>query len=452
MEPDHEEKFRGWLNRWGKDKIGGAVPVASPTLDPRFTRLEAPWEAVNAAARQAYSVNTYENVTEFTGIILHVAPYNTLGSPNEDPLMSETPLAAAVSSMKKFTLKCYVIDGPQTAFQTVPPNFSQIKPDTDLDKLFRSYPEFIYEMSRNSTIDVLPCVGDLVKLKFNNSQYTKGICVKHLRRNNFEILYSLDAEKSKVDQFENASNTSTTNDFSDEPLPRESPPKWNKPCLNANDPKFAASSLRTSPNMKKLIKSWEERSDIPYNYDKPKGWRTGLSSYNDSTKVPAIGWGHLIKTSEHSKYPVKVPISSVQAQRLFNEDLRLKEKRLGKIIKVPVTQNQFDAIMSFYFDMGIALLRGKASIIGELNAGNCAGAAKAFLQFGPHSRGSRKEIFIKRRKYEASLFVSSQRRPSIVPPETRLNARARAAKRSENFGVESPGRGEMLFWKNKGGD
>jgi len=450
-----ENKGVGGFLRWVKTVKNTAVTplnvVTGPTLNPRLERLRAPWDAVNDAALEVYKVDMFENVTEFTGIVLHVSSYNYLQNPAEDPSISNTPMEAARAALKKYTLKCYVIDGPQTAIMPVPPSFAKIQPDTDLERLFAPFPEFTYELNRNSTVDIIPVVGDLVKLKFDNGGYTRGSCVKHLRKNHFEVLYSIDDENSKVDQFGAASTDLSVGDFSSEPLERSSPPKWNKPCLNDQDPKFSAGSLRTSVAMKKLIKSWEQRASIPYDYNKPSGWRRGLSSYGDVTKVPAIGWGHLIKKAEQSKYPIKEPIDRIEAQRLFDGDIRKKEKRLATLIKVPITQNQFDAIMSFYFDMGASLLRGKAPILEELNVGNCAAAAKAFLSFGPHSGGQRKEIFIKRRKYEASLFVSSYRGPSIIPPDNELEATAKATKRAEIFGEAATKQNRMSLWVTKSG-
>jgi lysozyme len=428
--------WNNFVDSFEKTAVSDRLDEPSPTGGgpAQMARMNS-LQSLVSAAKLSYKVNTYEGVTEFTGIILYKAPKGVMNTKQTRAQASETsirkgeedrlPASAMKNASYLYTIKCYVLDGPQSIMMPVPPSLSQISPGTDLEKIFSGYPSFDYD-TRFEGFNILPSVGDLVKLKFYNSEYTKGFCVRHLRVNHFEALYSMDKGLDKKQQFDNVASDDTA-DYSSTPVPRASPPDWNKPCLNDQDLKYSASSLRTTDDMKNFIKSWEEFINVPYDYNRPSNWRAGLSSYGSPTISPAIGWGHRIKKSgdDQERYPVKIPINKVRAQLLFDEDVRRIEQTISKLIKVPLTQNQFDAIVSFYFDMGATIIKGQVEIIKKLNSGDCSQAAKEFLKYGSRLQGEEQIKLTKRRKYEASLFVSSYTGPRPTPPRNTLSAQAR---------------------------
>ena len=83
----------------------------------------------------------------------------------------------------------------------------------------------------------------------------------------------------------------------------------------------------------------------------------GFSSviYRDSVGLPTIGYGHLIKQDEKSSF--KNGITKSKAEELLKADVMLAEKAVTRLITVPLNDNQFDALVSFTFNLGSASLQ-----------------------------------------------------------------------------------------------
>lgn len=93
--------------------------------------------------------------------------------------------------------------------------------------------------------------------------------------------------------------------------------------------------------------------------------KTGLYfPYNDGYGFPTIGYGHKIKTGED----FTEGITAVQVQQLFVSDLGPRVAKINGALKVGVTQNQFDALVSLTFNVGIV----KTAPLRLLNAGGVA--------------------------------------------------------------------------------
>ncbi len=86
-----------------------------------------------------------------------------------------------------------------------------------------------------------------------------------------------------------------------------------------------------------------------------------LTMYNDSGKNKGhctIGVGHLIhkgvcNRSIPSEKPYLNGISITQAKKFLKNDLAIAEYAINGVIIVPLTQNQYDALVSFVFNVGV---------------------------------------------------------------------------------------------------
>lgn len=90
------------------------------------------------------------------------------------------------------------------------------------------------------------------------------------------------------------------------------------------------------------------------------------SAYNDSGGKSTVGVGHLLTAGEY--YPA--PLTDEQIDNLLRSDLAIAEEALNAC-NVRLTQNQFDALVSFIFNIGVSsfmksTLRQKL-VAGELN-------------------------------------------------------------------------------------
>lgn len=92
----------------------------------------------------------------------------------------------------------------------------------------------------------------------------------------------------------------------------------------------------------KLIKAWEGLVD---------GDPTTvlIDMYLDPVGLPTIGWGHLIKEGED----FNGGITEIGANNLLRKDVKRFEKAVFKRLDRSVTQEQFDALVSFTFNVGV---------------------------------------------------------------------------------------------------
>ena len=104
--------------------------------------------------------------------------------------------------------------------------------------------------------------------------------------------------------------------------------------------------------------------------------------YFDSVGVLTYGIGHTLGAGypDPSKMARGMPTNLDAALRdvfdLFRRDVAKYEAAVNRAVKVPVTQAQFDALVSFHYNTGAI---GRASLVKRLNAGDVAGAATGFL-------------------------------------------------------------------------
>ncbi|AOJ89809.1 muraminidase [Burkholderia sp. MSMB0856] len=125
-----------------------------------------------------------------------------------------------------------------------------------------------------------------------------------------------------------------------------------------------------------------------------------LARYLDAVGKPTIGYGHLILPNERFTRP----LTPAEAEALLRRDLRGAELNLRKLLRVPVTQQQFDALMSFVFNLGAGRLRS-STLLRYLNASASARAADQFLVWNK-AGGKPLAGLTKRRQAERALFLS----------------------------------------------
>lgn len=68
---------------------------------------------------------------------------------------------------------------------------------------------------------------------------------------------------------------------------------------------------------------------------------------------PTIGYGHAVKANEH--FPSG--ITQEQAEELLRQDAHVAEKAVLRLITVPLTFGQFDALVSFTYNLGSGALQ-----------------------------------------------------------------------------------------------
>jgi lysozyme len=99
-------------------------------------------------------------------------------------------------------------------------------------------------------------------------------------------------------------------------------------------------------------------------------------AYFDVAGIPTIGYGHRLVHPEC--YPGG--ITEAQAEVILLWDVEEAEKAIGRLVKVPITQGQFDALVDFTFNLGEGRLAASA-LLEMLNSGRYDAAAAELLRW-----------------------------------------------------------------------
>lgn len=124
-----------------------------------------------------------------------------------------------------------------------------------------------------------------------------------------------------------------------------------------------------------------------------------LKAYKDSVGILTIGWG---STGPH--VTAGMTITKEQAEQLLKKDLERFEKGVSDLVKVPLNQNQFDALVSFSFNLGLGNLKS-STLLRKLNASDYTGASKEFERWN-RAAGKVLAGLTRRRISERDLFLS----------------------------------------------
>ena len=134
--------------------------------------------------------------------------------------------------------------------------------------------------------------------------------------------------------------------------------------------------------------------------------------YRDSVGVWTYGIGHTMGAGypDPAKMQRGMPSNLDAALRdvfdLFRRDVAKYEAAVNRAVKVPITQAQFDALVSFHYNTGAI---GRASFVKRLNAGDEVGAAAGMMAW------SKPASIIDRRKAEQKLFAKGIYPTGTVP-------------------------------------
>jgi lysozyme len=142
-----------------------------------------------------------------------------------------------------------------------------------------------------------------------------------------------------------------------------------------------------------------------------------LTAYLDSVGILTIGVGH---TSAAGPPEVRkgMKITAKQSDEILTRDLQGVEADVNRLVKVPLTQNQFDALVSLVFNIGGTAFR-KSTLLKRLNTGDYAAAADQFRVWNKGTINGKK-VAIKglttRRNAERAQFRAGDTKATPAPP------------------------------------
>lgn len=163
--------------------------------------------------------------------------------------------------------------------------------------------------------------------------------------------------------------------------------------------------MKTSANGRKFIEGFEGL--ILQAYD----------DHNDHVVEPGqtpvgvltIGYGHTDAAGPPKVY-VGQKITQAEADNILASDLTSVEIEVNHLVKVPLNQDQFDALVSFQFNTGEL---GKSTLLKDLNEGNYDSAADQFLVWN-HVKGAVVAGLTRRRTAERAMFLNKQPTVNVV--------------------------------------
>ena len=121
-----------------------------------------------------------------------------------------------------------------------------------------------------------------------------------------------------------------------------------------------------------------------------------LKAYRCPAGVPTIGYGHTAGVA------MGQTITQQQADDYLRRDVRQFERAVARLVTVPLTQGQFDALVSFAFNLGEGAL-AQSTLLRLLNTGDYAGAAAQFDRWNK-AGGRVLPGLVRRRAAERALF------------------------------------------------
>lgn len=140
--------------------------------------------------------------------------------------------------------------------------------------------------------------------------------------------------------------------------------------------------------------------------------------YRDPAGVWTIGYGHTDAAGHprHVDNP-DLAITKADARTILERDLPRYEAYVTRLVKVPMNENQFGALVSFTYNLGAGSL-ASSTLLRKLNAGDYAGAAAEFPRWNK-AGGKVLNGLVRRRAAERALFETpvtvSERSATTAP-------------------------------------
>lgn len=128
-----------------------------------------------------------------------------------------------------------------------------------------------------------------------------------------------------------------------------------------------------------------------------------LKPYLCAAGVPTIGYGTTVYPDGKKVSLQDSEISEAEAEALLEHDLITFCQAVEDMVTVPLTDNQFGALVSFSYNVGSSALKN-STLLRKLNSGDYVSAAENFLKW-VNAGGRRLSGLVKRREAEQSLFL-----------------------------------------------
>ena len=121
-----------------------------------------------------------------------------------------------------------------------------------------------------------------------------------------------------------------------------------------------------------------------------------LEAYKCAAGVWTIGYGHIKGVTSDSV------ITQEQAEQMLVEELNEYEGYINNMVTTPLSQNQFDALVSWVYNLGGGNLKA-STLLKVVNSGDFNGVPEQIMRWNK-AGGKVLEGLTRRRQAEADLF------------------------------------------------
>lgn len=118
---------------------------------------------------------------------------------------------------------------------------------------------------------------------------------------------------------------------------------------------------------------------------------------------PTIGYGHVMLAHEREQFAAG--ITQAEATELLRKDVRIAERAVLRLISVPLTDGQFDALVSFTFNLGAGALQ-RSTLRRKVNRGEHESVPAELLKW-VWAAGKRLPGLLSRRRLEGQRYSGS---------------------------------------------
>ena len=126
--------------------------------------------------------------------------------------------------------------------------------------------------------------------------------------------------------------------------------------------------------------------------------------YQDPIGLWTVGVGHLIGDGKKLPKEWNKEFTNEEVDNILCEDLERFEIGIQRLTKVSLTQSQFDALVSFSFNVGLGNFQS-STLRSKLNRGDYEGASNEFPKWRK-AGGKILKGLVRRRADEKALFLS----------------------------------------------
>ncbi len=131
-----------------------------------------------------------------------------------------------------------------------------------------------------------------------------------------------------------------------------------------------------------------------------EGFRAQM--YKDAVGLPTIGYGTLIQ-SPSQQWLLTATITQAQATDLLKQHLPGVESAIDNMVEFELTQNQFDALVSFCYNLGTNSLLN-STLLKKLNVNPSDETIRDEFMKWVHAGGKVLQGLVDRRTAEADLY------------------------------------------------